>query len=1007
MKIRGHRIELGDVEAGLRSIDGVADALAAVTGEGERRELVAVIVPETTSDTVSDDQTTTTSALTSTERDIAPLIDAIMARNQAEALTDAQSRDFRRIHSLVTEAALDAMTAQIARITEADPTTTATRDDIIAGTGAYHHSALVNRWINELERVGRIRLIDDRVSVVDTTTLTGDNTTSTPDHDQWSEIYRLDERAGYGRRQLDYVHSCLTELPGLLDGRVDPLSLLFPEGDMAIARASYGQNRLSTYLNRMCASAITHHARTLTAAGRTCRILEIGAGVGGTTADVIAELPDTGVDYLFTDVSRYFIDAAAHEWPQVRTALFDINTPPEEQGIQPGSLDVVLCANVLHNAQNIDDTLLQIERLLAPGGLLVIIDSTATNAPLMASMEFKEGLGNTTDARVTTGSPFLTFTQWQDAISASPLESIAVLPEPGTVLELGAQHVFIVRKPQPASTVLAGRGLDLDRIRADAIDALPVHMNPRRIQIVDTLPLTTNGKRDRTAVARLVTTDTPPTTPQPSQPSQPTVPPAATTDPVIDAWRDVLDLDPTQPVHEDANFHDLGGDSLLLARCIGQMRRATHRDDLPSWDETLRAIVANPTVDGCRRALGLTTPPEETPQAENSPGRGQATPTPAPSTGPTVTLVDTTPPSPSGTITRPANGPRLTPLLPPPGDEHDSQTTTGEGSGIHDLTVMVHDGSGGTGPYTALLPELAARNVGPVVGIERSAGDNYLTTPPEELFHDLIERYTLSILETGAHRVHVVGYCMGGLLAAGIADRLAACGVDTSATVLSSYRIPFTVHDETILDFSFARLLGSTPQDMGIDLNEEALGRALRAARHDGHDDITTEVLHHYADENLRAQLTDVPPTSADRIDHFLHTDAGAPWSRDTLDALREVYLHSLAAVAAWAEPPITAPVTFLRQRDPLSFLPDLGDDMTAFWADTCRGGLDIIDVDGDHFTCLDTAHAPAVADLVASQSPWSPGHSPMTRTPTPPAHTPHPADNPTSKTGTDPKGKR
>lgn len=82
--------------------------------------------------------------------------------------------------------------------------------------------------------------------------------------------------------------------------------------------------------------------------------------------------------------------------------------------------------------------------------------------------------------------------------------------------------------------------------------------------------------------------------------------------------------------------------------------------------------------------------------------------------------------------------------------------------------------------------------------------------------------------------------------------------------------------------------------------------------------------------------------------------------------------MHSLAAVAAWSEPPVTVPVTFLRQRDPLSFLPDLGDDMTSFWVDGCLGGLDVVDVDGDHFTCLDAAHAPAVADLVVARAPWA-----------------------------------
>lgn len=40
------------------------------------------------------------------------------------------------------------------------------------------------------------------------------------------------------------------------------------------------------------------------------RILEVGAGVGGTTIDVITKLKDSKVEYYFTDVSEFFFNNA-------------------------------------------------------------------------------------------------------------------------------------------------------------------------------------------------------------------------------------------------------------------------------------------------------------------------------------------------------------------------------------------------------------------------------------------------------------------------------------------------------------------------------------------------------------------------------------------------------------------------------------------------------------------------------------------------------------------------
>ena len=85
------------------------------------------------------------------------------------------------------------------------------------------------------------------------------------------------------------------------------------------------------------------------------RILEIGAGVGGVSIDLIEALKIYNVEYLFTDISRSFLNEAQErfkKYPWVKFGLYDINIDYWKQDIPTSYFDVILCNNVLHNANN-------------------------------------------------------------------------------------------------------------------------------------------------------------------------------------------------------------------------------------------------------------------------------------------------------------------------------------------------------------------------------------------------------------------------------------------------------------------------------------------------------------------------------------------------------------------------------------------------------------------------------------------------------------------------------
>ncbi|XP_014551034.1 hypothetical protein COCVIDRAFT_31369 [Bipolaris victoriae FI3] len=115
------------------------------------------------------------------------------------------------------------------------------------------------------------------------------------------------------------------------------------------------------------------------------RILEIGAGTGGTTYHVLERLrnPDgssKAAQYYFTDISPGFLAKAADRFDKdasiMQFGTLNIENPPTEQGFSTESFDLIVCANVLHATKSTQETLEHCKSLLKPGGHLVLSEVT-------------------------------------------------------------------------------------------------------------------------------------------------------------------------------------------------------------------------------------------------------------------------------------------------------------------------------------------------------------------------------------------------------------------------------------------------------------------------------------------------------------------------------------------------------------------------------------------------------------------------------------------------------
>jgi ubiquinone/menaquinone biosynthesis C-methylase UbiE len=115
------------------------------------------------------------------------------------------------------------------------------------------------------------------------------------------------------------------------------------------------------------------------------RILEIGAGTGGTTFHVLERLRNEdgtskAQNYVFTDISPGFLAKAAERFSKdaaiMEFTTLNIEDHPNTQGFQENGFDLVICANVLHATKSIGETLAHCHSLLKPGGKLVLSEVT-------------------------------------------------------------------------------------------------------------------------------------------------------------------------------------------------------------------------------------------------------------------------------------------------------------------------------------------------------------------------------------------------------------------------------------------------------------------------------------------------------------------------------------------------------------------------------------------------------------------------------------------------------
>ncbi|MGK5630444.1 methyltransferase, partial [Streptomyces sp. URMC 123] len=376
---------------------------------------------------------------------------------------------------------------------------------------------------------------------------------------------------------LAFLAHCVRHYREVLGGTTAGTEVLLPDGSDDRQRALIDR--------RLAYSDIPVHRRLIAetvarlaagAAGRTVRVLEIGAGRGYLTWEVAEALRAVpGVEYHVTDLGRSFVlDAQRRAAEEGLTALefgvLDVTRDPAEQGYAPGTFDIVLAFNVLHATPDLRRAVRNAGSLLGPDGVLLLLEASRQQRWSLMTTGLYEGWWYFDDD-LRRDSPLIAPDRWAGLLGEEGFADVTAIPRRESGAAAADHTVVVARRPSAAQA-----GPTAPPVAAPAAGR---SFNRRPELSTPYEPPRTDREKD-----------------------------------VVRLWEEVLGID---GIGVRDNFFDLGGESLLAMQLLARLRDAT------GTELSLHRIFDAPTVAELVPLLD-TAAPAAAPRIRPSARRGRA-----------------------------------------------------------------------------------------------------------------------------------------------------------------------------------------------------------------------------------------------------------------------------------------------------------------------------------------------------------------------------------------------
>ncbi|KAL4926727.1 uncharacterized protein BDV17DRAFT_293308 [Aspergillus undulatus] len=175
---------------------------------------------------------------------------------------------------------------------------------------------------------------------------------------------------------------CGTRLVEVLEGKLEGVKLIFgtEEGRQLVSNL-YGDTQLNKIFYKQMEDILTRVISRIPRSSGPLKILEMGAGTGGTTKYLVPLLANLGapVEYTFTDLAPSFVAAARRQYkayPFMKFRAHDIEKEPAEDLI--GTQHIIIASNAVHATHSLTVSANNMRKALRPDGFLMMLEMTQT-----------------------------------------------------------------------------------------------------------------------------------------------------------------------------------------------------------------------------------------------------------------------------------------------------------------------------------------------------------------------------------------------------------------------------------------------------------------------------------------------------------------------------------------------------------------------------------------------------------------------------------------------------